>query len=139
MKSNQSTKIKMRQKPNDVFITPLKLAKKHIQIVKNLYKKKNKIWYDPFKNSGRYYNNFNEKNKKWSEILDGRDFFDFNEQIANGAISRFSYGLEFYPLNLLEIKFQIREYNFVDPVNYITDYNDGGNKSEYLLQIHAWF
>ena len=81
MKSIISRKIKMRKKPNDIFITPLKVAQKHIKIVKNLYKKKYKIWYDPFKNSGIYYNNFNEKNKKWSEILEGKDFFDFNENI----------------------------------------------------------
>ena len=51
-------------------------------MVKDYYKKQGKIWYDPFRNSGRYYNNFNEKNKKWTEILEGKDFFRFDEVIV---------------------------------------------------------
>ena len=61
------------------------------------------------------------------------DFFDYNETVENGALSRFSYGLEFYPLNMLEFKFQVREYN-LDSID--TTIN---NKPEYLLQLHAWF
>ncbi len=41
----------------------------------------NSIWYDPFKNSGSYYNQFPSVNKKWSEILEEKDFFDFDEEV----------------------------------------------------------
>ena len=74
------------------------------------------------------------------------DFFDYNETVENGALSRFSYGLEFYPLNMLEVKFQVREYYninvFSDPVSSMTGFDNGWtttNKPEYLLQLHAWF
>ncbi len=76
--------IKDRQKPNDVFITPLELSKTHIERIKN---KKSYVWYDPFKNSGSYYNQFPAENKKdWAEILDGRDFFEYDPQIKNLCI-----------------------------------------------------
>ena len=41
----------------------------------------NEIWYDPFKNDGSYYNQYPNENKVWTEILDGRDFFDFTGNI----------------------------------------------------------
>lgn len=73
-----SDKIKKRTIPNDIFITPLQLAKNHIDMIPH---NKNNIWYDPFKNNGSYYNQFPNKNKLWSEILDGKDFFEFNEKV----------------------------------------------------------
>ena len=63
------------------------------------------------------------------------DFFDYNESIQNGAINRYSYGFEFFPLNMLEIKFQIRDYN----TNYLVDNVKFDYGQEYLLQLHAWF
>ena len=77
-KSNTSHKIKQRETPNDVFITPIKLAKYNIDMIE--YKEED-VWYDPFKNNGSYYNQFPNENKLWSEILDGKDFFDFNEKV----------------------------------------------------------
>ncbi len=71
-------KIKKRIIPNDIFITPLQLAKNHIDMITYI---NDDIWYDPFKNNGSYYNQFPNKNKLWSEILDGKDFFKFNENI----------------------------------------------------------
>ena len=32
-------------------------------------------WYDHFKGTGNYYNQFPNVKKYWSEIIDGRDFF----------------------------------------------------------------
>ena len=78
MKSNISDKIKKRDKPNDVFITPLALAKKQIDMIEH---EPNEIWYDPFKNDGSYYNQFPNDNKEWSEILEGRDFFEFTGKV----------------------------------------------------------
>lgn len=76
--SNTSTTIKKRDLSNDVFITPLGLAKLHIDSIKH-YKKE--IWFDPFKNSGSYYNQFPTEDKVWTEILLGKDFFKFNEKV----------------------------------------------------------
>lgn len=78
MKSSTSTAIKKRETPNDVFITPPKLAKFNIDMIPF---SPDDIWYDPFKNNGSYYNQFPNENKKWSEILDGKDFFAFDEKV----------------------------------------------------------
>jgi hypothetical protein len=81
MNSKTGHKIKQRNTANDVFITPKALSKKAIDMVMDIgdCSVKNAVWYDPFKNSGSYYNQFpcEERDKRWSEILDGRDFFKF--------------------------------------------------------------
>jgi hypothetical protein len=72
--------IKGRETPNDVFITPIEVSKKHISMIDEKYK--HDIWFDPFKNTGSYYNNFPETcQKKWTEILEDKDFFLFNEKV----------------------------------------------------------
>ena len=73
--SSISHTIKQRENPNDVFITPLALAKTHIDMIET---RDNDIWYDPFKNNGSYFNQFPTENKEWSEILDGKDFFEYD-------------------------------------------------------------
>ena len=78
MSSSISHNIKHRDSPNDVFITPIELAKQHINMIDL---KENEIWLDPFKNSGVYYNNFPTNNKLWCEILEEKDFFEFNEKV----------------------------------------------------------
>jgi hypothetical protein len=78
MSSQVGHKIKKRTKANDVFLTPLKLAKKHINLIEF---EDSDIWYDPFKNSGNYYNQFPNDNKLWSEILEGEDFFEFTTEV----------------------------------------------------------
>ena len=78
MTSTISHNIKARKNANDVFITPPQLAKNHIDMIEY---KTDDIWYDPFKNNGSYYNQFPNENKKWSEILDDKDFFEFNEKV----------------------------------------------------------
>ena len=77
-KSITSHNIRQREIPNDVFITPLKLAKYNIDMIEY---NEDEIWYDPFKNNGSYYNQFPNENKKWSEILEERDFFTFDEKV----------------------------------------------------------
>ena len=79
MSSSSSHQIKKRDNANDVFITPLELAKKAIDMVDY---QENFVLYDTFKNSGSYYNQFpSECEKEWSEILDGKDFFEFDKDI----------------------------------------------------------
>ena len=72
MNSAISTAIKKREIPNNVFITPLNLAKNHIDMIEYI---PYDIWYDPFKNTGNYYNQFPNENKLWTEIIDDKDFF----------------------------------------------------------------
>ena len=85
-----ATEIKNRREAKDVFITPTNLAKKHIEIVENVIdeffgeeRKKSCRWYDPFRASGRYFDNFpeNDCEKLWSEITDGKDFFEEDETL----------------------------------------------------------
>ena len=59
------------------------------------------------------------------------DYFDPVYDLNTGSISRYSYGFEIYPLNMLEIKLQIRDYE-VD--NLDLEFNN-----EYLMQVHTWF
>jgi len=79
MSSKISHNIKQRTEPKDIFITPKPLALTHINMIGTEYN--NKIWYDPFRNSGNYFNQYPTDKKEWSEILDGKDFFDFKENI----------------------------------------------------------
>jgi len=76
--SKKGHSIKKRDKPNDIFLTPVNLCKKHINSIES---NDTDIWYDPFKNTGNYYNNYPNDNKVWSEILEGEDFFDFNMEV----------------------------------------------------------
>ena len=71
---NTGHKIKARTVSNDVFITPLDLAKKHIDMIDNI---DGELWLDPCKNSGNYYNQFPTDNKKYCEIQEGIDFFKY--------------------------------------------------------------
>ena len=74
-------KIKSRDSPKDVFITPVPLAERCIKYHKSRFC--NDIWLDPFKNNGSFYNNFPKGvDKDWCEILDNRDFFKYDKKVA---------------------------------------------------------
>jgi len=49
MTSSISHNIKQRDTANDVFITPLQLAKTHIDMIDG---RADDVWFDPFKNDG---------------------------------------------------------------------------------------
>tara|TARA_R100000353_G_scaffold149690_1_gene108115 strand:+ start:332 stop:820 length:489 start_codon:yes stop_codon:yes gene_type:complete len=67
--------IKQRKKANDVFITPLELAKNHINMIEY---NENDLWLDPCKNNGSYYNQYpSDCQKDYCEILEGKDFFEY--------------------------------------------------------------
>jgi DNA modification methylase len=84
MNSKINTKVKLREKPNDIFYTPIKLVEKHLDIIKLYVKPKDKIL-DPFFGSGRYYNLFNEYFKDntfdFTEIELKKDFFDYKKEV----------------------------------------------------------
>jgi hypothetical protein len=73
-----SHKIKKRNKPKDIFITPLELSKSHIDMIEY---NDNEIWLDPCKNNGSYYNQFPNNNKDYCEILENKDFFNYNKKV----------------------------------------------------------
>ena len=78
MNSITSTNIKKRKNPNDIFITPLDLAKKQIDMIDY---KQDDLWLDPFKNSGNFYNQFPTDKKEWCEILEGKDFLEYDNDV----------------------------------------------------------
>tara|TARA_R110001632_G_scaffold96148_1_gene202384 strand:+ start:47 stop:544 length:498 start_codon:yes stop_codon:yes gene_type:complete len=74
MSASSSHTIKKRKNANDIFITPLELAKKHIDLIPY---NENDMWLDPCKNDGSYFNQFPTDNKEYCEILEDKDFFNY--------------------------------------------------------------
>lgn len=74
MSCHTNHSIKKRKEANDVFITPLDLAKKHIEMIEH---RDNELWLDPCRNNGSYFNQFPNENKEWCEVLDDKDFFTY--------------------------------------------------------------
>ena len=74
MSSSISHKIKHREVAKDVFITPLELAKNHIDMI--VFNEEDK-WLDPCKNDGSYFNQFPTDNKDYCEILEDKDFLEY--------------------------------------------------------------
>jgi hypothetical protein len=66
------------------------------------------------------------------QLIGKYDFFDPNTNLQDGAISRYTFGIEIYPLNIMEIKLQVR-------MNQIDLDNADTPDPEYLIQTHFWF
>ena len=66
------------------------------------------------------------------QLIGKYDFFDPKTDWLSGAVSRYTIGAEIYPLNIMEIKLQIRM-NQIDKDNATTP------DPEYLIQTHFWF
>ena len=66
------------------------------------------------------------------QLIGKHDYFDPKTEWKSGAISRYTLGVEIYPLNIMEIKLQAR-LNQVDLDNAETP------DPEYLIQTHFWF
>jgi hypothetical protein len=73
--TKSSHAIKNRKTANDVFITPLELALKHINMIDAQPGDK---WLDPCKNDGSYYNQLPTQHKDYCEILEDKDFFKYD-------------------------------------------------------------
>ena len=141
MKSSTSHNIRNRKQPKDVFITPVELAKKHIDY---LDANDDDIWYDPFRNSGSYYNNFPTDNKKWSEILDNKDFFEFDEPV-NIIVSNPPYSFiddiltKSVALNPRIISYLIGQGNLTARrIEYMNNNGYGLHKLR-MLKVHKWY
>ena len=84
MSSSSSTIIKKRKTANDVFITPLELAKKHIEMIDVI---QGELWLDPCKNDGSYFNQFSHEIKReYCEILEDKDFMQYQSIKPIGVI-----------------------------------------------------
>ena len=70
--------------------------------------------------------------KQGIHLIGKYDFFDPEIARASGAISRYTVGMELYPLNILEIKLQTR-FTRLDLTNATQP------DPEYLIQFHTWF
>jgi len=60
------------------------------------------------------------------------DYFDPKTDLQTGSVSRYTFGAEIYPLNIMGIKLQAR-FNQIDLGNASTQ------EPEYLIQTHFWF
>lgn len=84
MNISTAHKIQKKEKPNDVFYTPLSLVKKHLEIVKKYVKEKD-IIFDPFFGDGAYYNLFKDYFKDntfdYTEIEMKKDFFKYDKNV----------------------------------------------------------
>jgi len=78
MSAKVSHAIKGRKNAKDVFITPLDLAKNHIDMIDA---KEGERWLDCCKNSGAYYNQFPTRNKDYCEILEDKDFLEYDGKV----------------------------------------------------------
>jgi type I restriction-modification system DNA methylase subunit len=58
MSASTSHEIKGRTKPQDVFYTPVELAKLHIEMIPKRYKHFVNVWLDPCRGKGVYVDNF---------------------------------------------------------------------------------
>tara|TARA_R110000822_G_scaffold37161_8_gene104161 strand:- start:895 stop:1392 length:498 start_codon:yes stop_codon:yes gene_type:complete len=141
MTSKTGHSIKKRDKGNDIFITPEELATKHIKMIEF---KDDDIWYDPFKNSGNYYNNYPNDNKQWSEILEQKDFFEFDEQVdiicSNPPYSMINQVLE----KSVSLKPRVISY-LIGMGNLTTRRIEYMNENGYglfkirMLKVHSWY
>ena len=66
------------------------------------------------------------------QLISKYDFFDPKTDWSSGAVSRYTIGAEIYPLNIMEIKLQVR-------MNQIDKDNAATPDPEYLIQTHFWF
>ena len=99
MSSCSSHKIKARESPNDVVLTPRQVAKNHIDYVIENQKdiiNKNDMWLDPcrYNEEGAYYSQFKQYKEDVStiffidycEITEGKDFFEHSHMYHNDLI-----------------------------------------------------
>ena len=66
------------------------------------------------------------------QLIGKFDFFDPNTNLQDGSIARYTIGAEIYPLNIMEIKLQIR-------MNDVDMENAANKDPEYLIQTHLYF
>ena len=79
MSAKISASIKKRDKPKDVFYTPLALVE---EIMPKIVYKEGDILFDGFYGKGVFYNNYpDDVVKVWTEISMDKDFFEHDEEV----------------------------------------------------------
>ena len=78
------------------------------------------------------YNEFAWELIKGFQIIGKYDSFDPRTKWNDGIINRYTLGAEIYPLNIMEIKIQVR-------MNEVDMENPPNNDPEYLIQTHLYF
>jgi len=145
--SELATTIQGRSIANDVFYTPLPLAKRHIRLLYWLTKYNNDlVWYDPFYGSGNYYNNFpHVKKKYWSEIALGRDFFNVSNKKIDVICSNPPYSIltlvlkHSIKLKPLFISYLVGFHNFTTSRVRLMNQNGYGLVYIYKCNVSTWF
>ena len=66
------------------------------------------------------------------QLIGKYDFFDPKIDWTDGSVSRYTLGVEIYPLNIMEIKLQVR-------INEVEIENALQKDLEYLIQTHLYF
>ena len=66
------------------------------------------------------------------QLIGKYDYFDPKTDWQTSSISRYTFGAEIYPLNIMEIKLQLR-------MNQVDLDNAAAIDPEYLIQTHFWF
>tara|TARA_R110000787_G_scaffold270637_1_gene377636 strand:+ start:52 stop:552 length:501 start_codon:yes stop_codon:yes gene_type:complete len=141
MNSKIGHKIKKRTHANDIFITPLKLAKlcidRHNYIDTDL-------WLDSCKNNGSFYNQYPNDNKDWCEILDNKDFLSYNKKVdiiaQNPPYSMLNVWIEkCISITNKEIGLLIGVGNLT--AKRIQTFNKGGFylKSYIMFKVYKWY
>ena len=70
---------------------------------------------------------------KGLHLLAKYDYFDHNYDLSDGSVGRKTLGFELYPLNILEVDFQVRQYELENLSTEST------KDTEFLIQVHSWF
>jgi len=142
-----SKKIMKREKPNDVFLTPISLVETHINFVKALISDGDTIL-DPFYGTGNYYNTlikvFDKCIIDWTEIEKERDFFEYEKKV-DVIISNPPYSiLDKVFEKSVELKPRVISY-LIGIHNLTTRRIEIMNKSGYylhsckMLKVYKWF
>ena len=102
------------------------------------------VWYDPFRNSGSYFHQFPEGDHEWSEILDGKVFFEFDKHVdivcSNPPYSCLNQVLvKSVELKPLIISFLVGMHNLT--TKRIEFMNSHGYYMEklHMCKIHNWY
>jgi len=75
--------IRDRKVANDVWSTPVEIVKAQVGHVESVVGRGDYKWVDPFRHTGRYYNNYPvDVEKDWCEITQGRDAFEYDYKDA---------------------------------------------------------
>jgi len=146
--SKQGHSIVKRKSPNDIFLTPPELAKLHIDIVEGLLYGTPMTWYDPFKNTGNYFNQYpvyEGVEHQWGELLEGRDFLTYDPGAVDCIVSNPPYSIMNEVIEKsIELKPKFISY-LIGNMNLtplrIKKFNDAGYVLRHLhfCKIHEWF